>query len=138
MALRINLQQRVHLMSKQLMEVVLPRLARPLYRQLRQYRSGHLDDAEFTRGFEDLLKQQHEWLAKRGVPETRAALAIHGAVLILSAPGLRAESVEAKVPLEVIEWRAILEAAADVAANYGMNERKAAQIISSLVARHGE
>jgi hypothetical protein len=125
-------------MSKQLMEVVLPRLARPLYHQLRQYRSGKLDDAEFTRSFEDLLKRQHAWLAKRGVPETRAALAIHGAVLILSAPGLRAEAAEAKLPLEVIEHRAVCEAAADVAANYGMGERKAAHIISSLVARYGE
>jgi len=126
-------------MSKQqLMKVVLPRLARPLHRQLCQYRSGRMDDAQFTRGFEDLLKQEHAWLAKRGVSEIRAALAIHGAVLILSSPGLRAEAVEAKLPLEVIETRAISEAAADVAANYGISERKAANIISSLVARYGE
>jgi hypothetical protein len=125
-------------MSKQLMEVVLPRLAKPLYHQLRQYRSGRLDDAAFTRGFEDLLQRQHAWLARQGVSETRAALAIHGAVLILSAPGLRAEASEAKLPLEVIEFRAVMEAAADVAANYGMNERKAANIIASLVARYGD
>ena len=30
------------------------------------------------------------------------------------------------------------EAAADVAANYGMSERKAANIISALVARYGD
>jgi hypothetical protein len=124
-------------MSKQLMEVVLPRLARPLYRQLKQYRAGQLNDAQFTRGFESLLQRQHAWLAERGVSETRAALAIHGAVLILSAPGLRAEAEEAQLPLEVIEYRAIREAAANVAANYGINEEKAVRIISSLVARYG-
>ena len=125
-------------MSKQLMEVVLPRLARPLYRQLQRYRAGKLDDAQFTRGFEALLRRQHAWLAHHGVPETRAALAIHGAVLILSSPGLRAEAAEAKLPLEVIEFRAVEEAAADVSANYGMSERKAFRILSSLVARYGD
>ena len=125
-------------MSKQLMEVVLPRLARPLYRQLKRYRAGQLDDAEFTRGFESLLRRQHAWLAHRGVPETRAALAIHGAVLILSGPGLRAEAAEAKLPLEVIEYRAIQEAATDVSLNYGLSERKALRILSSIVARYGD
>jgi hypothetical protein len=125
-------------MSKQLMEVVLPRLARPLYRQLKRYRSGKLNDAQFTRGFETLLRKQHAWLAERGVPETRAALAIHGAVLILSGPGLRAEAAEANLPLEVVEFRAICEAAADVAANYRFDEAKAIRIISALVARYGE
>jgi hypothetical protein len=125
-------------MSRQLMEVVLPRLARPLYRQLRRYRAGQMDDAQFTRGFESLVRRQHAWLAEHGVPETRAALAIHGAVLILSGPGLRAEAEDAKLPLEVVEYRAIREAAADVAANYGIHEGKAVRIISSLVARYGE
>ena len=125
-------------MTKQLMELVLPRLARPLYRQLKQYRAGRLDDAEFTRGFESLLRRQHAWLARRGVPEIRAAIAIHGAVLILSGPGLRAEALEANVPLEVIEYRAVREAAADVAANYGFNENKAFQIISSILARYSD
>ena len=120
------------------MEVVLPRLARPLYRQLKRYRAGQMDDAQVTRGFEALLRRQHAWLAEHGVSETRAALAIHGAVLILSGPGLRAEASEAKVPLEVVEFRAINEAAADVAANYSISENKAVRIISSLVARYGE
>ena len=75
-------------MTKQLMEVVLPRLARPLYKQLKRYRAGQLDDVQFTKGFESLLQQQHAWLSRRGVPEAKAALAIHGAVLILSGPGL--------------------------------------------------
>jgi hypothetical protein len=125
-------------MSKQLMEVVLPRLARPLYRQLQRYRAGKLDDAAFTKGFETLLQQQHAWLARRGVPEARAALAIHGAVLILSSPGLRVEATEAKVPLEVIEFRAIREAAADVAANYGIRERTAFRVLAGLLARYGD
>jgi hypothetical protein len=125
-------------MSRQLMEVVLPRLARPLYRQLKRYRAGQMNDAQFTRGFESLLRRQHAWLAEHGVSETRAALAIHGAVLILSGPGLRAEAEEAKLPLEVVEFRAIREAAADVATNYGLDERRAVRIIASLVARYGE
>jgi hypothetical protein len=125
-------------MSRQLMEVVLPRLARPLYRQLKRYRAGQMDDAEFTKGFESLLRKQHAWLARRGVPEARAALAIHGAVLILSGPGLRAEAEEAKVPLELIEYRAVREAASDIACNYGTNEEQAVRVISGLVARYAD
>jgi hypothetical protein len=124
-------------MGKQLMDLVLPRLARPLYRQLQRYRAGELNDRQFTKTFEALLRQQHAWLAQRGVPEVRAALAIHGAVLILSGPGLRAEAEELGVPLEVVEQRAITEAAADVGRSYGMNERKAAHVISRIVARYG-
>src|SRR5437588_316801 len=110
-------------MTKQLMEVVLPRLARPLYQKLKRYRAGKLTDVQFTRSFEALLRTQHAWLAKRGVPAARAALAIHGAVLILSGPGLRAEAIEAKIPLEIVEYRAIREAAADIATNYETDER---------------
>jgi len=131
-------QQETFRMSKQLMEVVLPRLARPLYRQLKRYQSGQMDDDQFTEHFETLLRRQHAWLARHGISETRAALAIHGAVLILSGPGLRAEAVESKLPLEVIEYRAVREAAEDVAANYGLNENKAVQIISSLVSRYAD
>ncbi|HEV3204771.1 MAG TPA: hypothetical protein VGY77_10320 [Gemmataceae bacterium] len=125
-------------MSKQLMEVVLPRLARPLYHQLKRYQSGQMDDDQFTEGFESLLRRLHSWLARHGVSETHAALAIHGAVLILSGPGLRAEAIESQLPLEVIEYRAIREAAEDVAANYSLNENKAVQIIASLVARYAD
>jgi hypothetical protein len=120
------------------MEVVLPRLARPLYRQLKRYRAGQLDDAQFTRGFESLLRRQHRWLAEKGVPEARAAIAIHGAVLILSGPGLKAEAAESKVPLEVIEMRAVREAANDIASNYDLSEPEAIRIISNLVARYGD
>jgi hypothetical protein len=125
-------------MSKQLMEVVLPRLARPLYRQLKRYRAGQLDDAQFTEGFESLLRRQHAWLAKKGVPEARAAIAIHGAVLILSGPGLKAEAAESKIPLEVIEMRAVREAANDIASNYDLPEPEAIRIISNLVARYAD
>jgi hypothetical protein len=124
-------------MSKQLMNLVLPRLARPLYRQLQRYRAGELNDRQFTRGFEALLQRQHAWLARRGVPEVRAALAIHGAVLVLSGPGLRAEASETGLPLEVVEYRAVKEAAMDVSRTYGMDERLASQVISRIVARYG-
>ena len=124
-------------MSKQLMEVVLPRLARPLYRQLERYWTGELSDKQFTRRFEALLRRQHAWLAERGIPEVRAALAIHAALLVLSRDGLRAEAAERSLPLEVVEHRAVLEAAADLERNYGMEQRKATHKIASLVARYG-
>jgi hypothetical protein len=126
------------LMSKQLMEIVLPRLAKPLYRQLQRYRAGQLDDAQFTEGFESLLRKQHAWLARRGIPESRAALAIHGAVLVLSGPGLRAEATESGLPLEVIEYRAIREAAADVARHYDLKESTALRVIAGILARYGD
>ena len=125
-------------MTKQLMEIVLPRLARPLYHQLQQYRSGQLNDDQFTRSFESLLRRQHDWLAKRGVSAPRAALAIHGAVLVLSGPGLRAEAAETGTPLEIIEYRAVQEAAADIASNYNIKERVAVRVLSDLVARYGD
>ena len=125
-------------MSKQIVEMLLPRLARNLYRELKRFRSGQLDEAQFTRSFEQLLQQQHDWLTQRGVPEVRAALAIHGAVLILSTPGLRAEATENGVPLEMVEYRAIREAASDVARNYRISEGRATQAIGDIVARYGQ
>ncbi|MCC6417981.1 MAG: hypothetical protein IT429_06990 [Gemmataceae bacterium] len=125
-------------MSKQLMEIVLPRLARPLYRQLELYRTGELNEKQFTRKFEALLRRQHSWLAQRGIPDARAALAIHAAVLVLSLPGLRAEAAEQNLPLEVIEARAIREAATDLSRNYGKNCARSADIIAGIIARYGE
>ncbi len=125
-------------MNNQLIEIVLPRLARPLYHQLQQYQSGQMDDDQFTRSFESLLRRQHVWLAKHGVPAARAALAIHGAVLVLSAPGMKAEAEETGVPLEVVEFRAVQEAAVDVAANYGIREGLAARILTGLMARYAD
>jgi hypothetical protein len=125
-------------MSRELMDLVLPRLAQRLNRQLRRYKAGQLDDAQFSRRFEVLLQQQHAWLANRGFPELDAALAVHGAVLVLSAPGLRAEAEEEEVPLEVVEFRAVRAAAADIAQQYGVSERRATRRISDLVAGYAE
>jgi hypothetical protein len=125
-------------MSKQLMDVVLPRLAKPLYYHLERYRSGELNDRQFTRRFENLLQKQHAWLAERGVSGARAALAIHAGVLVLSLPGLRAEATERGIPLEVVELQAIREAATDVANNYGLEFRRVADAIAGIIARYGE
>ena len=125
-------------MDKQLMDVVLPRLARPLYRQLERYQTGQLDDGQFSEKFEAILRRQHAWLARRGISEARAAVAIHAAVLVLSLPGLRAEAADDHLPLEVVEARAVRDAAQDVAANYGLDARRAAHAISNLVAHYGE
>jgi len=125
-------------MSKQLMDVVIPRLARPLFEELERYRTGKLNDKQFTAKFEALLRRQHAWLAKRGISAARAAVAIHAAVLVLSLPGLRAEAEETKLPLEVIEHRAVREAAADVAQNYGVKERRVAEVIARIIARYGD
>src|SRR5437588_4566079 len=125
-------------MSKQLMEIVLPRLARPLYRQLERYRTGELSEQQFTRRFESLLRRQHSWLAQRGISAARAALAIHAGVLVLSLPGLRAEAEEQGVPLELVEARAVREAAADIARNYDKNLSQAADTIAAIIARYGE
>jgi hypothetical protein len=125
-------------MDKQLMELVLPRLAQRLHRQLKRYRSGELDDAEFTRNFEDLLQKQYAWLSKQGVPEEEAAVAIHGAVLVLSSPGLRAEAAELGVPLEVVEFSAVRTAADDIASNYGLSKTRTLRQLTSIIAQYAE
>jgi hypothetical protein len=125
-------------MSRELLELILPRLSKRLNRHLRRYKEGQLNDTEFSQRFEALLEQQHAWLANRGYAEVDAAVAVHGAVLVLSAPGLKAEAVEQSVPLEVIEFRAVKAAAADIAEHYGMSPNKAAHLISGLVADYAE
>lgn len=120
------------------MDIVLPRLAQRLNRQLRRYRSGELDDDQFSRRFETLLQQQYTWLANQGVPELEAAVAVHGAVLVLSSPGLRVEAAEQGVPLEIIEHQAVQAAAADISSNYNVSKRKAIQRISAIVAYYAE
>jgi hypothetical protein len=120
------------------MDIVLPRLARPLHRHLERYQLGEMSEAQFTRKFEQVLQRQHDWLARRGVKEARAAVAIHAAVIILSQPGLRAEAFDNQLPFEVIEYRAINEAAEDVSASYGVDRAQAVEAIARLVARHGE
>jgi hypothetical protein len=121
-------------MSKELMDLVLPRLAQRLNRHLRRYRAGELSEAQFSEKFEALLQQQYAWLANQGIPEVDAAIAVHGAVLVLSGPGLQAEAREQSLPLELVEYRAVLAAAADIAENYNVSERRAAHRISTLVA----
>jgi hypothetical protein len=125
-------------MSKQLMEIVLPRLARPLYQHLEQFQLGQLDEMQFTKKFEKELQKQHHWLAKRGIEVAKAAVAIHAAVIVLSLPGLRSEAKESNLPLEVLEYRAIREAASDVAQNYGMCKTRAVNAIARLVAKYGD
>lgn len=125
-------------MSKELMDIVLPRLAQRLNRQLRRYRAGELNDDQFSKKFEVLLQQQYSWLANQGIPEVEAAIAVHGAVLVLSEPGLRAEAAEQKLPLEVIEHRAVRAAASDIAENYAVSEAKATRRISAIVAHYAE
>ncbi len=125
-------------MSRELMDIVLPRLAQRLNRQLRRYRAGELNDDQFSRRFENLLQQQYTWLANQGVPEVEAAVAVHGAVLVLSSPGLRVEAAEQGLPLEVIEHEAVRAAAADIASNYGVSERKAVRRISAILAYYAD
>jgi hypothetical protein len=125
-------------MSRELMDIVLPRLAQRLNRQLRRYRAGELNDAQFSRKFESLLQQQYAWLANQGIPEVEAALTVHGAVLVLSGPGLRAEAAEQEVPLEVVEHRAIRAAAGDISAHYEISEKRAVSRLSNLVAYYAE
>src|SRR5436853_443892 len=125
-------------MSKQLMDIVLPRLARPLYQHLEQFQLGQLDERQFTKKFEKELQRQHHWLAKRGIAVAKAAVAIHAAVIVLSLAGLRSEAEESGVPLEVLEFRAIREAAADVAQSYNVDRIRAVKGISRLVARYGD
>src|SRR5277367_2407457 len=126
------------MMSKDLMELVLPRLASRLDRQLRRYRAGRLNDDQFTRRFEALLQQQYTWLANQGIPELDAAVAVHGSVVVLSGPGLRAEAAEQGVPLEIVEFKAVRAAAEDIAANYGISVRQAARRISRVVAAYAD
>jgi hypothetical protein len=125
-------------MNKDLLELILPRLAQRLNRHLRRYREGELNDDQFSQRFEALLQQQYAWLANRGVSEVDAAVAVHAAVLVLSSPGLRVEATEQGVPLEVVEFKAVQAAAADISRNYDVSERKAARRISAIVASYSD
>lgn len=123
-------------MSRDLLELVLPRLARRLNRHLRRFRAGQLTETQFSQKFEGLLQQQYSWLANQGIPELQAAVAIHAAVVILSGPGLEAEAQEQGLPLEVIEYRAIQAAASDLAENYGIRVQQAVSRLSGIVAQY--
>ncbi len=123
-------------MSRPIFDLVFPRLAQRLNRQLRRFRAGRLTEVQFSHQFDKLLQQQHAWLANRGVDEVQAAEAIHSAVLVLSAPGLEAEALEQGLPLEVIEYQAVRAAASDIAETYGVSERRTADRLSQMVARY--
>lgn len=125
-------------MSKQLIKIVLPQLAQRLHRQVRRYRAGHLTDAQFAQQFEDLVEKQYTWLSDRGVPDVQAAVAVQGAVLVLTGPGLRAEAEEEGVPLEVVESRAIRDAAADIARSHGASEVRVYRQLAAIMAQYGE
>jgi hypothetical protein len=125
-------------MSRDLLELILPRLARRLNRQLRRFQSGQLDESQFSQRFELLLQQQHLWLANQGHSELAAAVAVHAAVLVLSGAGLRAEADDEHLPLEVVEFRAVCAAAADIAEHFGVSKDRAIKRISSLVASYAE
>jgi hypothetical protein len=125
-------------MKNELIQIVLPQLAQRLHRQVQRYRCGQLSDAQFAKRFEDLLQKQYAWLAERGIPQAEAAVAVHGAVLVLTSPGLRAEAEEQGLPLEVIEYRAVRAAAEDIARNHGGSERRLARQLSTIVAQYGE
>jgi hypothetical protein len=125
-------------MNNDLIELVLPRLAKRLHQQLQRYQEGDIDQDGFTRNFEALLQRQYAWLAKRGVPEARAAVAIHAAVLVLSGPGLRAEAEQLGVPLEVVEYRAVRSAAEDIVGNYGVSLTRTIRQLSAILADYAD
>ncbi len=125
-------------MSNQLIKIVLPQLAQRLHRQVKRYRAGQLNDAQFARNFENLLQKQYTWLADRGIPRDQAAVAVHGAVLVLTNPGLRAEAQEEGLPLEVVEYRAVRAAASDIAKTHEVSERRVFRQLSTIVAQYGE
>jgi hypothetical protein len=125
-------------MSKPLMKIVLPRLARRLHGQLERFRSGELSEEQFANRFASALQKQYVWLANQGVSETDAALTIHAAVLVLSRPGMKAAAEEMAEPFEQIEARAVRTAAADVAEHYDMEEKLAFDSLADIVAQYGE
>src|SRR5262249_15187270 len=125
-------------MGKPLMKVVLPRLARPLYRHLELLQNGKLDEEAFTAKIEAMLQRQHAWLSRRGIAAARAASAIQGVVLVRRNRVLRAGPPEAGLPLEVLKNRALREAAADIPTPSGMPQASAADARARLVAKPGE
>jgi len=125
-------------MNKQIIKIVLPQLARRLHRHVQRYRSGKLTEAQFGEQFQALLERQHDWLAERGVPPLEASVAVHGAILVLTGPGMRAEAEERKLPLEVIEYRAIRSAAAVIAGTHDVSELRTFRQLSAIVAQYGE
>ena len=55
---------------------------------------------------------------------------------MLSTPGLREEAADSSTPLEVLEYRAIRDAAREVAESYDISEQKAFRAISAIVVKY--
>ena len=125
-------------MLSNLMDVLLPRLDRHLRQSTRRYRAGGLNDQQLTDSFHRACRRHYLRLTREGVPEADAALALHAAVLILGGPGLQAEAVENGLPVEVIEYRALQAAAADLEHNYRISARRAFRRIARLMALYRE
>lgn len=122
-------------MSEHLMNTVLPRLARPLYRDLEQFQTGKISELQFNTRFEELLSEEQVWLSRKGISAARAALLLHAGVLILSRPGLESEAKEAGVAFEVFEQRALREASRDLADRYRLKEYRVAARLAALIAK---
>jgi len=125
-------------MNRELIQMVLPEMARRLHREVKRYRAGKLSDKQFARKFESLMEGQFEALEEQGVPPAHAAVAVHGAVLVLTGPGLRAEAEELELPLEVVEYRAVRTAAEDIARSHGVSELKAFRQLAAIIAQYGD
>lgn len=124
-------------MGHQVMEMLLPRLAKRLYGQVKRFRAGKMSEEEFAQQFAALLQKQYVWLARQGVDESEAALAIHAGVLVLTRPGLCAAATEMGIPAEVVEARAISNAAKDVAQHYPIEASDAFDALSEMLACYG-
>lgn len=125
-------------MNKDLMEMVLPRLASRLHKHLQRYYAGELDQAAFAKNLEGVLRRHHRWLSGQGVPEADAAIAIHASLVILSGPGLREEADEEQLPLEVIEFRALRSAAEEISQQYDVSPRRVLRQLCAIVAQYAE
>jgi hypothetical protein len=124
-------------MGHQVMEMLLPRLAKRLYGQVKRFRAGKLSEEEFAQQFASLLQKQYVWLARQGIAEREAALAIHAGVLVLTRPGLCAAASEMGIPAEIVETRAIQNAAKDVAQHYPIDVNSAFEVLADMLACYG-
>jgi len=121
-------------MSKNMLELVLPRIARVLSKQLKSYKAGRMDDETFSTNFDSILQQQCEWLNNQGYQTADSAITVHAALIVLSSPGLKEEAKRLNVPLEVIEFRAICESSKELAESIGEPLFEVVEKLSCLIA----
>lgn len=121
-------------MSKNMLELVLPRIARVLNKQLKSYKAGSMDDETFSTNFDTILQQQCEWLNNQGYQSSDAAITVHAALIVLSSPGLQAEAKRLNLPLEIIEFRAICESSKELAESIGEPQYEVVEKLSCLIA----